>query len=238
MSEDKETGSASTVAIVGAGQAGAEVATLLRQNGHRGRIILFGEENVLPYMRPPLSKAYLAGEIGADALIYKAQVAYDKAEVELQLGRRVTAIDRKAKRLSLEGGEEVAYGRLVIATGGRARKLDVPGAGLGNIFYLRSIADVERLQPQISAGRRLVIIGAGYVGLEVAAVAVKRGLKVTVLEAAPRVLARVTAPEVSAFYERFHRAAGVAIRTGVCVSGFTAEFERRFGRRRAMRGRH
>lgn len=223
MSEAKEIASASTVAIVGAGQGGAEVATLLRQNGHRGRIILFGDENVLPYMRPPLSKAYLAGEIGADALTYKAQIAYDKAVVELQLGRRVATIDRAAKRLSLEGGEEVAYGKLVIATGGRARKLDVPGAELGNIFYLRTIADVERLQPQISAGRRLVIIGAGYVGLEVAAVAIKRGLKVTVLEAAPRVLARVTAPEVSAFYERFHRAAGVEIRTGVSVSGFAAD---------------
>ena len=99
MSEAKEIASASTVAIVGAGQGGAEVATLLRQNGHRGRIILFGDENVLPYMRPPLSKAYLAGEIGADALTYKAQIAYDKAEVELQLGRRVAAIDSAAKRL-------------------------------------------------------------------------------------------------------------------------------------------
>jgi 3-phenylpropionate/trans-cinnamate dioxygenase ferredoxin reductase subunit len=223
VTEDKEIASASTVAIVGAGQAGAEAATLLRQNGHSGRIILFGEENVLPYMRPPLSKAYLAREIGADALIYKAQIAYDRAEVELQLGRRVTAIDRAAKRLSLEGGETVAYGKLVMATGGRARKLDVPGAGLGNIFYLRTIADVERLQPQISAERRLVIIGAGYVGLEVAAVAIKRGLKVTVLEAAPRVLARVTAPAVSAFYERFHRAAGVEIWTGVSVTGFAAD---------------
>jgi 3-phenylpropionate/trans-cinnamate dioxygenase ferredoxin reductase component len=223
VSDDKKIEPDSTVAIIGAGQAGAEVATLVRQNGHKGRIILFGDENVLPYMRPPLSKAFLAGEIGADALIYKARIAYDKAEVELQLGRRVTAIDRAAKRLSLEGGEEVDYGRLVIATGGRARKLDVPGAELGNIFYLRTIADVELLQPQISAGRRLVIIGAGYVGLEVAAVAIKRGLKVTVLEAAPRVLARVTAPEVSAFYERFHRAAGVEIQTGVAVSGFTAD---------------
>jgi 3-phenylpropionate/trans-cinnamate dioxygenase ferredoxin reductase subunit len=221
VSDDKEIASASTVAIVGAGQAGAEVATLLRQHGHQGRIILFGEERFLPYMRPPLSKAYLAGEIGADALIYKAQIAYDKAEVELRLGRRVAAIDRAAKRLSLESGEDVPFDNLVVATGGRARKLDVPGSELGNIFYLRTIADVELLQPQLLAGRRLVIVGGGYVGLEVAAVAIKRGLKVTVLEGAPRVLARVTAPEVSAFYERFHRAAGVEIRTDVVVSGFS-----------------
>ncbi len=110
----------------------------------------------------------------------------------------------------------------MIATGGGARKLDVPGAELGNIFYLRAIADIELLRPQLLAGRRMVIVGGGYVGLEVAAVAVKCGLKVTVLEGAPRVLARVTAPEVSAFYERFHRAAGVAIHTGVAVTGFTA----------------
>ncbi len=174
-------------------------------------------------MRPPLSKAYLAGEIGADSLIYKAQAAYDKAEVELRLGQRVAAIDRAAKRLSLESGEKVAFDKLVLATGGRARKLDVPGAGLGGVFYLRTIADVELLRPRLTAGRRLVIVGGGYVGLEVAAVAVKRGLKVTVLEAAPRVLARVTAPEVSAFYERVHRAAGVEIRTGVAVIGFTPD---------------
>ncbi|ACK49431.1 FAD-dependent pyridine nucleotide-disulphide oxidoreductase [Methylocella silvestris BL2] len=211
-----------TIAIVGGGQAGAEVATQLRQNRHQGRIVLFGDENVLPYMRPPLSKAYLAGEMGADGLIYKAAVAYEKANVELRLGESVVAIDRNAKKLALAGGESLAYDRLVIAAGGRARKLRVPGADLGNIFYLRSIADVEQLRPQLQSGRRLVIVGGGYVGLEFAAVAIKRGLKVLVLEAAPRVLARVTAPEVSNFYERFHRAAGVEIRTGVAVSGFSA----------------
>lgn len=222
MSQATGIDAGSTVAIIGGGQAGAEVATLLRQNGHKGRIILFGEEKDLPYMRPPLSKAYLAGEIGRDALIYKAPAAYEKAGVELRLGQRVAAIERGAKRLRLENGEHVSYDKLVIATGGRARELNVPGAKLGNIFYLRTIADVELLQPQLQPGRRLVIVGGGYVGLEFAAVAIKRGLKVTVLEGAPRVLARVTAPEVSAFYERFHRAAGVEIRTGVAVSGFKA----------------
>ncbi|VTZ49577.1 Putidaredoxin reductase CamA [Methylocella tundrae] len=221
MSQATDIDAGSTVAIIGGGQAGAEAATLLRQNGHKGRIILFGEEKHLPYMRPPLSKAYLAGEIGADALIYKAPVAYEKAGVELRLGERVAGIDREARRLRLESGESVAYDKLVIAAGGRARELSVPGAKLRNIFYLRTIADVELLQPQLQPGRRLVIVGGGYVGLEFAAVAIKRGLRVTVLEGAPRVLARVTAPEVSAFYERFHRAAGVEIRTGVAVSGFT-----------------
>lgn len=222
MSDGIELGPLETVAIVGAGQAGGEVATLLRQHRYPGRIILFGDEGVLPYMRPPLSKSFFAGEASADSLIYKAQIAYDNADVELRLGRRAAAIDRRGKRLSLQSGESVGYDKLVIATGGRARKLDVPGAELGNIFYLRTIADATLLQPQLIAGRRLVIVGGGYVGLEVAAVAVKRGLNVTVLEGAPRVLARVTAPEVSAFYERYHRAAGVEIRTRVTVNGFTA----------------
>lgn len=222
MSQGNEIEATSTVAIIGGGQAGAEVATQLRQNRHQGRIVLFGEEQILPYMRPPLSKAYLAGETGADALIYKAPAAYEKAGVELRLGQRVDAIDRGARRLMLEGGEIVAYDKLVIATGGRARELNLPGAKLGNIFYLRTIADAELLQPQLQPGRRLIIVGGGYVGLEVAAVAIKRGLAVTVLEGAPRVLARVTAPEVSAFYERFHRAAGIEIRTGVAVTGFAA----------------
>ncbi len=220
MSQPNEADLSATVVIIGGGQAGAEVATLLRQNRHQGKIILIGEEPHLPYMRPPLSKAYLAGEIGADALIYKAKTAYEKADVELRLGRRVDAIDRSARRVLLEGGEGVAYDRLVIAVGGRARDLDIPGASLANIFSLRTIADVERLKPQLQAGRRLVIVGGGYIGLEFAAVAVKRGLTVTVLEGEARVLARVTAPEVSAFYERFHRAAGVEIRTGVLVTGF------------------
>lgn len=214
---------ASTIAIIGGGQAGGEAATLLRQNRFEGRIILIGEEDCLPYMRPPLSKAFLAREIGRDALIYKAAIAYEKARVEMRLGERVEEIDRDAKRLLLNDGATFGYDRLVIAAGGRARLLAVPGVGAGNILYLRTIADVELLQPLIERGGRLVIVGGGYVGLEVAAVAVKRGLAVTVLEAAPRVLARVTAPALSDFYERIHREAGVDIRTNVTVSGFSAK---------------
>jgi 3-phenylpropionate/trans-cinnamate dioxygenase ferredoxin reductase subunit len=217
-----QLGAASTIAIIGGGQAGGEAATLLRQNRFEGRIVLIGEEEHLPYMRPPLSKAFLAREIGKDALIYKAAVAYEKARVEMRLGARVTAIDRRAKTLVIKGRAALHYDKLVIATGGRARELPVAGAGLRNIFYLRTIADVEALQPLMEATRRLVIVGGGYIGLEAAAVAVQRGLAVTVLEAAPRVLARVTAPDLSKFYERIHREAGVDIRTGVTVGGFTA----------------
>lgn len=208
--------------IIGGGQAGAEAATALRQNGFSGRIILFGEENHLPYMRPPLSKAYLAREISKDQLIYKAAAAYEKAQVELRLGIRAGEIDRAGKSLRLADGAAVPYDKLIIASGGRARKLPVPGADLGNIFYLRTIADVEALQPHMEPGRRLVIVGGGYIGLEAAAVAIKRGLSVTLLESAPRVLARVTAPVLSEFYERVHREAGAVIRTGETVSAFAA----------------
>ncbi len=221
--DNAQLGAGSTVAIIGGGQAGGEAATLLRQNRFEGRIVLIGEEPCLPYMRPPLSKAFLAREIAKDALTYKAAAAYENARVEMRLNARVDEIDRQDKRLILNDGATFGYDRLVIATGGRARQLPVPGASSSNILYLRTIADVELLQPLMQAGRRLVIVGGGYVGLEVAAIAVKRGLAVTVLESAPRVLARVTAPAMSDFYERVHREAGVDIRTGVTVSGFAAE---------------
>ncbi|HTV32156.1 MAG TPA: FAD-dependent oxidoreductase [Methylocella sp.] len=215
----------STVAIIGAGQGGGETATLLRQNGFAGRILLIGDEPCLPYMRPPLSKAYLAREVTKDALVYKSAAAYEKAGVELRLGERVEKIDPQGKKLLLDDGAGFTYDKLVIATGGRARPLPVPGAGLRNILFLRSIADVETLQPLLVSGRRLIIVGGGYIGLEVAAVAVKRGLIVTVLESAPRVLARVTAPALSEFYERVHQEEGVDIRTGATVTGFLASHE-------------
>jgi 3-phenylpropionate/trans-cinnamate dioxygenase ferredoxin reductase component len=218
-----QLGAGSTVAIIGGGQAGGEAATLLRQNRFEGWIVLIGEEDCLPYMRPPLSKAFLAREIAKDALIYKAAAAYENARVEMRLNARVDEIDRRDKRLILNDGATFGYDKLIIATGGRARQLPVPGADARNILYLRTIADVELLQPLMQAGKRLVIVGGGYVGLEVAAVAVKRGLSVTVLESAPRVLARVTAPAMSDFYERIHREAGVDVRTSVTVNGFASE---------------
>jgi 3-phenylpropionate/trans-cinnamate dioxygenase ferredoxin reductase subunit len=214
---------AANVIVIGAGQAGGDVATLLRQNGFAGDLILLGEEPHLPYLRPPLSKAFLAGEVTEESLQTKGAAAYEKAAVTVRTGERVQTIDRHEKRISLQNGEVLAYGHLVLATGGRPRMMKVPGAALKNIFYLRTIADVVALRAAFLPGRRVVIVGGGYIGLEVASIAVKLGLDVTILEGAPRVLVRVTSPEMSAFYERIHRREGVKIRTGIAVSGFVAD---------------
>ena len=214
--------------VIGAGQAGAELAVQAREAGWTGRIVLLGDETALPYHRPPLSKAYLAGSSDADALALKARATYDKAGVELMLGRRVRAIDRSARQVQLDDGESLSYTRLALATGGRARRLPAAlGAeGAANLHYLRTLADVDRIRAGFVPGARLVVVGGGYVGLEVAAVAVKQGLRVTVLESAPRVLSRVTAPPVSAFYEQVHRAAGVDLRTSVQLEGFVLDAAR------------
>jgi 3-phenylpropionate/trans-cinnamate dioxygenase ferredoxin reductase subunit len=213
-----------TVVIAGAGHATAELVTALRQASYSGRIVAVGDEAHLPYQRPPLSKAYLSGEATLESLYLKSRSTYDKAQIEFHLGTRVAEIDRKNKRVVLADGRSIEYTNLVLNTGGRARRLGVPGADraerLSNFHYVRTIDDIDRLRGQMQPGLRLVIIGGGYIGLEVAALAIKRGMQVTVLEALPRVLARVTAPEISAFYERIHRAAGVDIRTGVEVTGF------------------
>ena len=210
--------------IVGAGHAAGECATSIRDQGWTGRIVLVGEEPHLPYQRPPLSKAFLSGELAVEQLYLKPQATYDKARIEFMPNTRAERIDRAARTVALSGGREIGYTKLVIATGGHARRLALPGMELiekqPNFHYLRTLDHVARIRTQFHAGARLVIIGGGYIGLEVAAIAVKRGLHVTVLETLPRVLARVTAPELSAFYERVHRDAGVDVRTGMAVSGF------------------
>ncbi|MES3021817.1 MAG: FAD-dependent oxidoreductase [Pseudomonadota bacterium] len=204
-----------TLIVIGAGHAGAEAAVAARQGGYSGKIVVIGDESPLPYQRPPLSKAYLHGRASVESLLLKPQAAYDKAEVTLRLGVRVAAIDRAQKSVLLADGARLAYTQLIIATGSSARALSAPGlppdARPANLFYLRNVDDVEAMRPYFIEGKRLVIVGAGYIGLEVASVARRCGLQVTVLEAAPRVLARVTAPEVSDFYATLHAQAGVRI---------------------------
>jgi 3-phenylpropionate/trans-cinnamate dioxygenase ferredoxin reductase component len=207
-----------TTVIIGAGQAASELATALRQQGYGEKIIMLGDEPYPPYRRPPLSKTFLAGEGSIESLYLKSPEGYAKANVDCEFGVTVTAVDRVARSVTLADGRAIHYDKLAFATGGRVRKLTMPGADKPNVFYIRNIADILNLRRRCQAGQRLTIIGGGFIGLEVAAVGIKMGLKVTVLESLPRVLARVTAPEMSAFYERSHREHGVDLRTGVSMA--------------------
>ncbi len=205
------------ITIVGGGQAASQLVASLRQDGYTGGIRLIGDEPHLPYQRPPLSKAFLAGEEGIEHVTLRPRETYEKEHVELILGTRVESIDRMARRLLLSDGRALDFDALVLATGTRARPLPVPGAGLAGVYVLRGLDDALALQGAIKPGKRLTVIGGGYVGLEAAATATKLGATVTVIEAMPRLLARVATPELSAHMLGVHRAHGVDVRlaTGV-----------------------
>lgn len=213
--------SSDTLLIVGAGNAGAELAIASRQSGWLGAIVLLGDETHLPYHRPPLSKHFLSGKADAESLTMRPLSAYDKAGVTLRLETGAVAIDRAAKTLALSDGSHLPYTRLALCTGGRPRALVAEGLPVGaapaNLHVLRTQADARGLREVLGKGVRLVVVGGGYVGLEVAASARQLGAEVSVLEAQPRVLARVTGAELSAFYTQVHRQAGVDVRTGVAV---------------------
>ena len=204
------------VVIVGAGHAGGSVAGFLRQYGFEGPITLIGDEPIAPYQRPPLSKAWLKGEADAESLQLKDAAWWAENGIDLRLGAAVTAIDRAARTVTL-GDETLSYDALVIATGARARALPVPGADLDGVLALRTAADAEALKGRLGPGRRLVVIGGGYVGLEAAASAMALGGSAVVLERETRVLARVASETLSAFYEAAHAARGVEIVTGTSV---------------------
>lgn len=209
--------------IIGAGHAAAQLSVSLRQQGWQGEIIVIGDEPSLPYHRPPLSKAVLAGEKEIRDILIRPQAAYQQSAIEFRLGARVTAIHRSRKTVSLDTGAEVAYDKLALVTGATVRKITLLGVDNPGVYYLRNAADVEQIRPHIRAGKRAVIIGGGYIGLETAAVLRQRQMQVTVLEALPRVLQRVTAPEISAFYTRVHREEGVTIVTDAVVDALTGE---------------
>lgn len=208
------------VVIVGASHAAAETITSLRKMGWESNITLIGDEAVLPYQRPPLSKAYYKGDIEAEKLLIRPKSFYEKNDVILKLGVRVDSIDREAATVSLATGETIEYSHLILATGTRARKLPIEGANLDNINYLRTKEDVDGIKSQLNTGSKLLIVGAGYIGLEVAASAVKQGVEVIVFEAMDRVLARVTSPQISEFYQQLHQDEGVDIRLNASLSKF------------------
>ncbi len=212
-----------TFVIVGAGQAGGQAAESLRREGFEGRIVLVGDEPHIPYQRPPLSKKFMAGELPLERVYFKPPEFFETANVELRLDTNVTHVNPGDKTITLCGGEPLAYDKLLLATGARVRTIDLPGADLSGIHYLRTIQDVEGIQGNFKEGASLVVVGGGYIGLEVAAVAVKRGIKVTVLEVADRVLQRVTSPEMSAFFEKVHTEEGTDIRVNTGVTAFEGE---------------
>ena len=212
-----------TVIIAGAGHAAGQVVATLKQKKFAGRIVLIGEEPYLPYQRPPLSKKFLAGDLPAERLYFKPASFYEDDAIEVLLDTAVSAIDTAGHAVTTADGRTLAYDKLVIATGSRVRKLPVPGADLAGIHYLRTIADVDALREECSEGCRLVVIGAGYIGLEVAAVCRKLGLDVTVVEMADRVMSRVVSEPVSHFFEREHRGQGVNLRLSTGLREFAGD---------------
>jgi 3-phenylpropionate/trans-cinnamate dioxygenase ferredoxin reductase subunit len=203
--------------IIGASHAAAELIPQLRQAGWEGSIQVIGDEDFLPYHRPPLSKDFLAATKDVDDLLIRHKRVYEKHDVEFKLGHRVTSIDSDAHTVTLDNGEVLGYSKLALCTGSRARQIPLPGIELGGVHYLRTIADVMDIQRDVREGGKAVIVGGGYIGLETAAVLKKLGMKVTVLEMLPRILARVTAPELSEFYTRIHSEEGVDIQCDMAV---------------------
>ena len=212
-----------TFVIVGAGQVAATAVESLRREGYAGRLVVVGEEAQLPYQRPPLSKKYLAGEMPAERLTIKPASFYEHAQAEFKVGTRATRLDPAARELGLGDGVSLSYDQLLLATGSTPRRITVPGSELGGLYYLRTAADTDDIRAELAApARRVVVVGGGYIGLEVAATCRTLGHEVLVLEMAERVMNRVVAPEVSAFFAAEHARAGVRIEAGAFVSGFTA----------------
>lgn len=208
------------IILVGAGQAAAQCAESLRRKGYPGAVTIIGREAHLPYQRPPLSKKYLAGEVGLDRMLLKHQKFFDEQHISVRIGTEVTSIDRPASRIVLNDGSALRYDRLILATGAAVRTLSIPGSDARGIFYLRDLADADRLRAAVVAGQRAVIIGGGYIGLEVAATLRQHGMAVTVLEMADRVMNRTVAEPISRYYEAEHRSHGVDIRLGVRLFSF------------------
>jgi len=210
------------VVIVGAGHAGFQLAASLRQLGYRERIGLINDEAHLPYQRPPLSKAYLKGTGGPDSLMFRPDRFYREQNIDL-IADRAVSIDRAARKLLLASGASLDYGHLVLATGARNRLLDIPNANLGDVRYLRTLDESEALRQRVASGQRVVVIGAGFIGLEFAATARAKGLEVDVVELGARVMARAVTAEISQFFQDRHMAAGIRIHLGVQATSIESD---------------
>ena len=205
------------VVIVGAGHAGVQAAASLREEGFDGAVALLSAETHLPYQRPPLSKAFLKGAMELEGLPLRAAQFYADNRIDLMLGETATRIDRGARRVELGSGRRLDYGHLVLATGARQRPLDVPGIDLAGVLVLRDLTDARILRERLGAARRIVVIGAGFIGLEIAATAASLGREVTVVEIAPRPMGRALSPVASAFFQGAHEGFGALFRFGVGV---------------------
>ena len=214
-------GRLSRIVVVGGGQAGGQALSSLRRDGFDGELFLVTAEDMAPYERPPLSKDYLAGRYERDRMRLHPHGFFAENSVELVTGTRAVSIDPGSRRVELESGRTLDYDRLLLATGSRVRRLDdIPGSGLDRVFYLRTIEDSDRIRAAMKNADRIAIVGGGYIGLEVASVAVESGLAVTVIETMPRLLARAVTSELAAFYANLHRRHGVDLRLGTSVAGF------------------
>ena len=211
-----------SIVIAGAGHAGFQLAASLRQNGFGGRIVLINDEGHLPYQRPPLSKAYLKGAGGPDSLMFRPDKFYRDQSIDL-ITDRAASIDRGARKVALASGASLDYGHLVLATGARNRLLDLPNANLEDVRYLRILDESESLRQRIASSAHVVVIGAGFIGLEFAATARAKGLEVDVVELGARVMARAVTAEISEFFQARHTAAGIRIHLGVQVTSIECD---------------
>src|ERR1700731_4782484 len=211
-----------TVLIAGAGHAGFQIAASLRQHGYGERVCLINDEAHLPYQRPPLSKAYLKGAGAPDSLMFRPDKFYREQNIEL-IADRAVSIDRGARKLLLASGASLEYGHLVLATGARNRLLDIPNANLEEVLYLRTLDESEALRQRIASGQRVVVVGAGFIGLEFAATARAKGLEVDVVELGPRVMARAVTAEISDYFQDRHTAAGIRIHLGVQATAIESD---------------
>ena len=211
------------IVIIGGGQAAAQNAACLRQEGFTGEITVFSDEQYVPYQRPPLSKDYLAGKHDIERLFLRPASFYEEKNIDLRLSARVSEINREQKNIKVSSGETVPYEKLLIATGSRPRLLKVPGNQLAGIHYLRQLNDVNSIKTELNDRSNICIVGGGYIGLEVAAVMIAAGHDVTVVESENRVLQRVTTPQMSSFFHNLHESKGVKIYSNTTVCGFSGE---------------